>query len=162
MRPFRKRCKVDEDGVIELSDEVRRQIKREEKRAKKEARRAEKERRREKKERERLAAEEASALVAKEEGGDKGSWKEQRKLVDTMPHNDEDIYGSNEHFNFGKPKKELPALPTHNPRPDFEKADWRDIEMWKAIREKEKQEKGDAQSTWKEEEHYLPSRFRRD
>lgn len=75
---------------------------------------------------------------------------------------EEEIYGGNEHFNFGKPKKEIPPPPAHNPRPDFEKADWRDIEMWKAVREKEKQEKGEKETNWKEEEHYLPSRFRKE
>ncbi|MCP9263336.1 RNA-binding motif protein, X-linked 2 [Dirofilaria immitis] len=70
---------------------------------------------------------------------------------------EEEIYGGNEHFNFGKPRKEIPPPSAHNPRPDFEKADWRDIEIWKAVREKEKQEKGEKETNWKEEEYYLPS-----
>ncbi len=74
---------------------------------------------------------------------------------------DEEFYGSNAAFNFGKERKELPPAPTHNLRPDFEKADWRDIEIWKIIREREKKEKGEEGGSKPEEEHYLPTRFRR-
>ncbi|EPB71788.1 hypothetical protein ANCCEY_09123 [Ancylostoma ceylanicum] len=33
---------------------------------------------------------------------------------------DDEIYGHNKHFNFGKKNEEVEE-PTHNPRPDFEK-----------------------------------------
>ena len=72
---------------------------------------------------------------------------------------DEKFYGENDHFNFGKKRKEIPAAPTHNIRPDFDKADWRDIEMFKLVREHERREKGDKPVTWKEEEHYVPKRL---
>ena len=54
------------------------------------------------------------------------SWKGQRKNADVdRPRgafdNDDDFYGSNEHFNFGGKRKDLQAPPTHNIRPDFEK-----------------------------------------
>lgn len=69
------------------------------------------------------------------------------------------FYGANDHFNFGKKRKELPPPPTHNVRPDFDKADWRDIEIFKLIREKERQEKGEKPNHFKEEEHYVPQRL---
>lgn len=37
---------------------------------------------------------------------------------------DEEFYGANDHFNFGKKRKELPPAPTHNIRPDFDKVSW--------------------------------------
>ncbi|VDK48270.1 unnamed protein product [Anisakis simplex] len=154
----KRRSKLNKDGVLELSDDVAKKMKEEEKRLKKEKKRAKKE----KKKREKLESiENSDAAVKTEDLCDTTSWKNQKRPIESTSTNDEDFYGSNEHFKFGKPRKEIPAAPTHNLRPDFEKADWRDIEMWKAVREKEKQEKGDTQSNWKEEEHYLPKRFHR-
>jgi len=53
----------------------------------------------------------------------------------------------------------VPPPPTHNIRPDFDKADWRDVEMFKLIREHEKKEKGEKPNTFKEETHYVPRRL---
>lgn len=39
-------------------------------------------------------------------------------------------------------------------------ADWRDIEIWKEIREREKAEQGVKNPDWKPEEHYVSSRHR--
>lgn len=75
---------------------------------------------------------------------------------------EEQIYGENEHFAFGEKKEKEESK--HNPRPDFEKADWRDIDMWKIMREREKAEKaarGESTEAWEEGEHYLPTRFNR-
>jgi len=93
------------------------------------------------------------------------SWKEQKLFGDTtgehlMP--DDQFYGSHSAFNFGKQRKELPPAPTHNIRPDFDKADWRDVEMFRIVREREKREKGEEGGSKPEEEHYLPKRFRRE
>ncbi|VDO75983.1 unnamed protein product [Onchocerca flexuosa] len=144
------------DGVLKVDKALEKKLKKEQRRLKKETKKAKKEEKR----RKRKLEEEQLELEKKI--GDDESWNNQKKLIDLGPVKEEEIYGGNEHFNFGKPKKEIPPLPTHNPRPDFEKADWRDIEMWKAIREKEKQEKGEKETNWKEEEHYLPSRFRKE
>lgn len=43
----------------------------------------------------------------------------------------------------------MPPPPTHNVRPDFDKADWRDIELFKIVREHERREKGEKQVNWK-------------
>ncbi|VDN87095.1 unnamed protein product [Brugia pahangi] len=142
-----------QDGVVKVDKALEKKLKKEQKRLMKEAKKA----RKEEKLRKRKLKEEQLELEKKVE--DDESWKKQKKLIDLGPVKEEEIYGGNEHFNFGKPKKEVPPLPSHNPRPDFEKADWRDIEMWKAVREKEKQEKGEKETNWKEEEHYLPSRI---
>jgi len=53
----------------------------------------------------------------------------------------------------------VPPPPTHNIRPDFEKADWRDVEMFKLVREHEKKEKGEKPNTYKGETHYVPRRL---
>jgi len=93
---------------------------------------------------------------------DEGKWdqkKKKRKSVDYRKLKDDDFYGGTEHFNFNKKRKELPTGPTHNVRPDFDKADWRDIELFKIMREKEQQEKGMKPVTFKEETHYLPGRL---
>ncbi|VIO89800.1 MNN4 protein, putative [Brugia malayi] len=153
---LKKKGAVDKDGVVKVDKALEKKLKKEQKRLMKEAKKA----RKEEKLRKRKLKEEQLELEKKVE--DDESWKKQKKLIDLGPVKEEEIYGGNEHFNFGKPKKEIPPLPSHNPRPDFEKADWRDIEMWKAVREKEKQEKGEKETNWKEEEHYLPSRFRKE
>uniref|UniRef100_A0A7E4VMJ0 RRM domain-containing protein n=1 Tax=Panagrellus redivivus TaxID=6233 RepID=A0A7E4VMJ0_PANRE len=90
---------------------------------------------------------------------DEGRWDARKKKLDERV-DDVDFYGNTEHFNFtSKKRKELPPAPTHNIRPDFDKADWRDIELFKTMREFERQEKGDKPVTWKEEEHYVPKRI---
>ncbi|KIH69048.1 hypothetical protein ANCDUO_00611 [Ancylostoma duodenale] len=40
------------------------------------------------------------------------------------------------------------------------KADWRDIEIWKAIREREKAEQEPKKSDYKPEEYYVSKRYR--
>uniref|UniRef100_A0A7E4VBM5 BUD13 homolog n=1 Tax=Panagrellus redivivus TaxID=6233 RepID=A0A7E4VBM5_PANRE len=89
---------------------------------------------------------------------DEGRWDARKKKLDERV-DDVDFYGNTEHFNFTSKRKELPPAPTHNIRPDFDKADWRDIELFKTMREFERQEKGDKPVTWKEEEHYVPKRI---
>ncbi|CAD5229803.1 unnamed protein product [Bursaphelenchus okinawaensis] len=87
-------------------------------------------------------------------------WDDKKKKdLDYRKMDDEDFYGSSKAFNFGKKRKEIPEGPTHNLRPDFEKADWRDIELFKIMREQEKAENGEKPNNFKEEEHYLPNRF---
>lgn len=89
---------------------------------------------------------------------DDARWDAKKKKLDEKI-DDVDFYGHTEHFNFNKKRKELPPAPTHNIRPDFDKADWRDIEMFKAVREVERQAKGEKNVNWKEEEHYVPKRL---
>ncbi|VDN52612.1 unnamed protein product [Dracunculus medinensis] len=153
-----KKGKLDEDGVLKLNDDLAKKMKEERKRAKKEAKRLKKEMRRLKKEE--ISGYDPSKI--KKKTIDDVDWRLQKKSDSPGLVKDDDIYGKNEHFNFGKPKKEIPPPPSHNPRPDFEKASWRDIEIWKAVKEREKVEKGNKETVWKEEEHYLPKRFHRD
>ncbi|VDN07853.1 unnamed protein product [Thelazia callipaeda] len=153
---LKKKGAINKDGILKADKDLKKTLKKERKRLLKEAKKAKKEQKRLK----RALKEEKRELKHKDL--DDTSWKNQKKLIDLGPATEEEIYGANEHFNFDHSKKEIPPLPTHNPRPDFEKADWRDIEMWKAVREKEKQEKGEKETNWKKEEHYLPSRFRKD
>ncbi|MFH4977684.1 hypothetical protein AB6A40_004393 [Gnathostoma spinigerum] len=157
MKKMIKKGKLSKDGVMKLTKDLDKEMKKEWKLAKKEAKMLKKEKKKYEKERKRRLEEENAGLA---EGNIESSWKTQKLHADSLPSNESDIYGTNDHFNFGKPRKEIPPPPTHNPRPDFEKADWRDIEMWKAVKEREKQEKGEVTSTWKEEECYLPSRFK--
>ncbi|CAJ0946354.1 unnamed protein product, partial [Mesorhabditis belari] len=92
-----------------------------------------------------------------------GDWKSKQKLMDKLV-DDKDLYGVNEHFNFGK-KIEEKDEKVFNARPDFEKADYRTIEIWKIIREQEKAEKikrGESILPFEEGAAYLPSRFKRD
>ncbi|CAJ0610098.1 unnamed protein product [Cylicocyclus nassatus] len=126
--------------------ELKRKIKEDKKRKKKEKREAKKEKKKLKK------------LLKSDEKNLEKDWKDQSKLFDKTVKDDE-IYGQNKHFNFGK-KNETVEEPTHNPRPDFEKADWRDIEIWKAIREREKAEQGEKESDFKPEEYYVSKRYR--
>ncbi|KJH43667.1 hypothetical protein DICVIV_10311 [Dictyocaulus viviparus] len=98
-------------------------------------------------------------LMKKTAGNVDMDWKEQSKFLDKSVK-EENFYGPNKHFSFGK-KNDVIEEPTHNPRPDFEKADWRDIEIWKEIREREKAEQGGSKKCdWKQEEHYISSRYR--
>uniref|UniRef100_A0A914WHQ7 RRM domain-containing protein n=1 Tax=Plectus sambesii TaxID=2011161 RepID=A0A914WHQ7_9BILA len=174
---------LDNDGLIPLNEaeiekglkakideerQKRKDEKKEKKRLKKEKKRMKKEKRR-RKDSSSDSAEDADGVkkVKKEPADDvrdlTRSWKDQRKgLVDERPTgNDDEFYGSNSAFNFNKERKEIPPPPTHNVRPNFEKADWRDIEMWKHEREREKRIRGEYKGNWKEEEHYLPTRFNR-
>uniref|UniRef100_A0A0N5A9B3 RRM domain-containing protein n=1 Tax=Syphacia muris TaxID=451379 RepID=A0A0N5A9B3_9BILA len=148
--------KIDEDGLLQLDKGVEKRMKKELKRARKEAKR---ERKRRKKE---MKIKMEDGLDGIDIDGENESWKKQPKLIDKGAVDADDLYNKNEHFNFGKPKKEIPLPPTHNLRPDFEKADWREIEIYKTVKEKERLEKGEKVSNWKEEEHYLPKRFHRD
>ena len=91
---------------------------------------------------------------------DEGRWDSKKKKLDEGI-DDVNFYGRQDHFNFGKKRKEVPPPPTHNIRPDFDKADWRDIEMFKAVREIERMTKGEKVVNWKEEEHYVPKRMNR-
>ncbi|RCN49659.1 hypothetical protein ANCCAN_04283 [Ancylostoma caninum] len=58
-------------------------------------------------------------LMRSDERNLENDWKDQTKLLDRNVKDDE-IYGHNKHFNFGKKNEEVEE-PTHNPRPDFEK-----------------------------------------
>ncbi|XGW23826.1 hypothetical protein V3C99_005778 [Haemonchus contortus] len=126
--------------------ELKKKIKKDRKREKKEKKKAKKEKKKLKK------------LLESTDRDVNADWKDQSKLLDKLVKED-DLYGQNSHFNFGK-KTEAPEEPTHNPRPDFEKADWRDIEIWKEIREREKAEQAPKKVDWKPEEHYVSSRYR--
>jgi RNA-binding motif X-linked protein 2 len=183
---YRPRAKLDEFGLVPLDEsgidsELKAKIheeRKKEKRAKKLAKREAKRRRHEAAagadnpqiaDFDPTSGKKKPKFVLHDEKRDLGrSWKEQRKDVSDTPlpdggANDDEFYGSNPHFNFSKDRKELPPAPTHNLRPDFEKAAWRDIEMWKMVRERERAARGEEKPTnWKEEEHYLPSRFRRE
>ncbi|CAJ0571331.1 unnamed protein product, partial [Mesorhabditis spiculigera] len=92
-----------------------------------------------------------------------GDWKSKQVLMDKLVADSEE-YGVNEHFNFGK-KIEAKEEREYNARPDFEKADYRTIEIWKIIREQEKADKikrGESVAAFEEGPAYLPTRFRRD
>lgn len=76
-----------------------------------------------------------------------------------MEHvDDEEIYGGNDAFNFNKKRKEKEE-PKYNIRPDFEKADWRDVEIFKAMREKDHAEGRKKNVIWGDEHHFVPKRF---
>uniref|UniRef100_A0AC35UFZ1 RRM domain-containing protein n=1 Tax=Rhabditophanes sp. KR3021 TaxID=114890 RepID=A0AC35UFZ1_9BILA len=70
---------------------------------------------------------------------------------------EEDLY-KDAHFKSDKEHKFAPPPPTHNLRPDFNKAAWRDVELFKIVREQEKQVNGEKPK-WKEPETYIPSRL---
>uniref|UniRef100_A0A914XV33 RRM domain-containing protein n=1 Tax=Panagrolaimus superbus TaxID=310955 RepID=A0A914XV33_9BILA len=90
---------------------------------------------------------------------DDGRWDNKKKRLDEKI-DDLDFYGNTEHFNFKSGKRKTPPPPpSHNIRPDFDKADWRDIELFKSIREIDKATKGDKPNNWKEETHYVPKRI---
>lgn len=126
---------------------------------KEERKRKKKEKKEKKKEKKRMKKEKKLAKLDPE-----GDWKSKSKLIDRRVE-DRDLYGQNEHFNFGKGKEEEEKKDEYNARPDFEKADYRTIEIWKIMREREKAEKaarGEESKPWEEGKAYLPSRFRRD
>lgn len=142
---------MDDKEAVELKKlkKLRKKIKKEEKKLKKREKR-------EKKRQKRSPTPEAEKGTA----DSVSRWDDKKKKnTDYRGMEDEDFYGSSEHFNFGKKRKEVPTGPTHNIRPDFDKADWRDIELFKIMREKEKAEKGEKPNNFKEEEHYLPKRL---
>jgi RNA-binding motif X-linked protein 2 len=113
---------------------------------------------REKRERER-ALRAPTPVEEKGTADDEGSWdKRKKKIKDYRKLNDDDFYGATEHFNFNKKRKEL-IKTTHNIRPDFDKADWRDIELFKVMREKDQAEKGVKPEAVKEGPAYLPKRL---
>ncbi|VDM60720.1 unnamed protein product [Angiostrongylus costaricensis] len=152
-QPERKKdTEIDaENAIVSLKEDeelraLRAKIKADRKREKKEKKKAKKEKKKLKK------------LMKSTKDDVNTDWKGQTKLLDKSVK-EENFYGPNKHFNFGK-KTEALEEPTHNVRPDFEKADWRDIEIWKEIREREKAEQGQKKSDWKPEEHYVSSRYR--
>ncbi|CAD6194064.1 unnamed protein product [Caenorhabditis auriculariae] len=135
--------------LVDLDPLLLKKMKKDKKKAKKEKK---KEKKREKK---------MKKLLKKAQEDPEGDWKEQAKLYDTKIK-DEDMYGVNEHFNFGKKieSKENPF----NQRPDFEKADYRTIAIWQEVRNREKAEKaarGETTEAWGPEEHYVSSRYRK-
>ncbi|KAL6723330.1 hypothetical protein Aduo_018347 [Ancylostoma duodenale] len=139
------------EKVVSLKEDedlnyLKRKIKAERKKKKKERKKAKEEKKKLKK------------LMKSDERNLENDWKDRTKLLDKNVKDDE-IYGHNKHFNFGKKNEEVEE-PTHNPRPDFEKADWRDIEIWKAIREREKAEQEPKKSDYKPEEYYVSKRYR--
>ncbi|CAD5233916.1 unnamed protein product [Bursaphelenchus xylophilus] len=150
---------AEADQLKELEDEkvkkLLKKMKKEDKKLKKEAKKLKK---REKREKKRLKRS-PTPLEERGTADSVSNWDQKKKHVDYREMDDEDFYGSSKAFNFGKKRKEIPDGPTHNIRPDFDKADWRDIELFKIMREKEKAEKGEKPNNFKEEEHYLPNRF---
>uniref|UniRef100_A0A183GDM6 BUD13 homolog n=1 Tax=Heligmosomoides polygyrus TaxID=6339 RepID=A0A183GDM6_HELPZ len=118
-----------------------------------ERKKTKKQRKKEKKEKKKL-----KKLMKHVEDDVNADWRNSDKLLNKSVK-EEDLYGQNAHFSFGK-KTTTVEETTHNPRPDFEKADWRDIEIWKEIREREKAEQGVKNPDWKPEEHYVSSRHR--
>uniref|UniRef100_A0A914IDU1 RRM domain-containing protein n=1 Tax=Globodera rostochiensis TaxID=31243 RepID=A0A914IDU1_GLORO len=155
-RRERKRKLHRLEGLVELADgEVSRELRK----ARKHARRERKQLKRMlRKERER------GSRTPDEERGradDEGRWDERKKKLDDEDMlDDSKFYGQNDHFNFGKKRKEVLSGPTHNIRPDFDKADWRDIEIFKHVREYERKTKGEKEVHWKEEEHFVPNRMK--
>jgi RNA-binding motif X-linked protein 2 len=175
-----KAINIPEDQLVSEVKQAKREQKRKikeleqlvdlsEKEMSKDFRKARKELKKEKKELKRLKVREDKlnrrSPTPDEERGhadDEGRWDlRKKKLTDQELLDDEKFYGSNDHFNFGsKKRKEVPPPPTHNVRPDFDKADWRDIELFKLVREHERREKGEKEVHWKPEEHYVPGRLK--
>ncbi|KAI6226452.1 (pine wood nematode) hypothetical protein [Aphelenchoides fujianensis] len=139
------------EEVMQLSES--KEVRKEKKKIKKELKRL---KRREKEERKRMRG--ATPIEERGRADDEGSWANKRKEVDYRTLKDDDFYGASEHFNFNKKRKELTTV-THNIRPDFDKADWRDIELFKIVREKDKAEHGEKPITHQEETHYVPKRM---
>uniref|UniRef100_A0A1I8AUM5 Protein KRI1 homolog n=1 Tax=Steinernema glaseri TaxID=37863 RepID=A0A1I8AUM5_9BILA len=85
-------------------------------------------------------------------GMDKDDWKDQKGLfMDRRFEGEEFDYTEK----FGKRKTPEPEEQKYNVRPDFDKADWRDIELFKIVREQSQKKNVE----WKDEEHYVPKRF---
>ncbi|CAK5086498.1 unnamed protein product [Meloidogyne enterolobii] len=144
------------DELIKLSkEEISKDLKKARKLQKKEAKELKKMMEREKRRRE---------LTPDEERGhadDEGRWDLHKKNLEIEQDmlDDSKFYGQNDHFNFGKKRKEDKEQPKYNIRPDFDKADWRDIEIFKHAREYERATKGEKEVHWKAEEHYVPNRI---
>uniref|UniRef100_A0A0K0FYD1 RNA-binding motif protein, X-linked 2 (inferred by orthology to a human protein) n=1 Tax=Strongyloides venezuelensis TaxID=75913 RepID=A0A0K0FYD1_STRVS len=85
-------------------------------------------------------------------------WSSKRVKLDKII-GEKDLYNSNPNFMFNKEKKLAPPPPTHNVRPDFEKADWRDVELFKIVREQDKMVHGEKTHKWKESEAFIPKRL---
>ncbi|KAJ1369645.1 hypothetical protein KIN20_031145 [Parelaphostrongylus tenuis] len=85
------------------------------------------------------------------------NWKERTKLLNEFVEK-RIFYGPNKHFNFGKKNKTV-EIPIHNVQPGFKKAGWRDIEIWKEVRQREKAGQGGKRIDWKPEDYYVPSRY---
>ncbi|EYC20660.1 hypothetical protein Y032_0021g350 [Ancylostoma ceylanicum] len=112
LREMEKSAEEAKEKVVSLKEDddlnyLKRKIKAERKKKKKEKKKAKEERKKLKK------------LMKSEERNLENDWKDQSKLLDKNVKDDE-IYGHNKHFNFGKKNEEVEE-PTHNPRPDFEK-----------------------------------------
>jgi RNA-binding motif X-linked protein 2 len=124
----------------------------------------------EKKEMKKLKKREKARIKHEQEGtpdeergnaDDVGRWDLKKKKLDLDDLDYEKFYGANDHFNFGKGPK-ASAATTHNIRPDFDKADWRDIEMFKIMREHDKKEKGEVRGknyNDPEKDAYVPRRL---
>ncbi|KAE9554136.1 hypothetical protein FO519_002673 [Halicephalobus sp. NKZ332] len=158
-RELKKQIKRAEKTVVKVKKEV---LDEEFLQARKERKKREKEERKLAKLEKKLAKRLRDKTPDDERGRpeDEGRWDMKKKKLDEGI-DDAEFYGRQDHFNFGKKRKELPPAPTHNIRPDFDKADWRDIEMFKAVREIERMTKGEKNVNWKEEEHYVPKRLNR-
>ncbi|CAB3403928.1 unnamed protein product [Caenorhabditis bovis] len=142
-----KKAKEELLAIGDIDEELIKKMKKDKKKAKKE-------KKREKKREKKLKKLEKLARLDPE-----GDWKSKQKLYDSIVK-EEDLYGANKHFDFGKKYETVENK--YNPRPDFEKADWRDIEIWKVAREREKAEKaarGESTEAWGPEEHYVSKRY---
>uniref|UniRef100_A0A914KZE2 RRM domain-containing protein n=1 Tax=Meloidogyne incognita TaxID=6306 RepID=A0A914KZE2_MELIC len=143
------------DELIKLSkEEISKELKKARKLQKKEAKELKKMMEREKRRREPTPDEERG------HADDEGRWDLHKKNLEIEQEmlDDSKFYGQNDHFNFGKKRKEDKEQPKYNIRPDFDKADWRDIEIFKHAREYERATKGEKEVHWKAEEHYVPNR----
>ncbi|KAK0404455.1 hypothetical protein QR680_017462 [Steinernema hermaphroditum] len=109
------------------------------------------------KEERRKKKEEKKRMIRGEEmedrsGMEKDDWKEQKGMFMDRRYEGEEFDYSEK---FGKRKTPEPEEQKFNVRPDFDKADWRDIELFKIVREHSQKKNVE----WKEEEHYVPKRF---
>lgn len=144
------------DELIKLSKEdISKELKKARKSQKREAKELKKMMERERRRREPTPDEERG------HADDEGRWDLHKKNLEVEQEliDDSKFYGQNDHFNFGKKRKEDKEQPKYNIRPDFDKADWRDIEIFKHAREYERATKGEKEVHWKAEEHYVPNRI---
>jgi len=156
-RKQRKRKIKQLEQIVNLSEE---DMSHEFRKARKHLRKERKEFKKLKEREERFNRRSATPDEERGKADDEGRWDQKKKKLDDYEMDDEKFYGSNDHFNFeSKKRKEVPPPPSHNIRPDFDKADWRDIELFKLVREHERREKGEKQVHWTEEQHYIPGRL---
>ncbi|KAK0415915.1 hypothetical protein QR680_012190 [Steinernema hermaphroditum] len=118
---------------------------------------AKKDRKKEKKLAKQMKKEKKKRMIRGEEmedrsGMEKDTWKEQKGMFINRRYEGEEFDYSEK---FGKRKTPEPQEQKFNVRPDFDKADWRDIELFKIVREHSQKKNVE----WKEEEHYVPKRF---